>query len=156
MNLDGSNLVQLTFGIADCFPNITPDSRWVIYIAPFEAKPTLWKVSIDGGVPVRIMDHVATMGVPSPDGKLIAYTYPESYDPTAPPNRLAIMTADGNTNIKTFEVARAAAHVLSDDAVVTTTANQLFTRLLPTTSPISGVSRLTVDQRSKSPISKRC
>ena len=104
MNLDGSNPMQLTFGIVDSFPSITPDSRSVIYVAPFDSKPTLWKVSIDGGTPVRIMDHIASLGVPSPDGKMIAYTYPESYDPTAPPNRLAIMTADGTETLKTFDV----------------------------------------------------
>jgi serine/threonine protein kinase len=133
MNLDGSNPVQLTFGIADGFPNITPDSRSVIYVAPFEAKPTLWKVSIDGGAPVRIMDHVATLGVPSPDGKLIAYTYPESYDPTAPPNRLAIVTADGTQTLKTFEVSARGGTPLqiiswlpdSKSIVYTITANNL-------------------------------
>ena len=112
MNLDGSNVIQLTTGLTDSFPSITPDSRWVIFTAPFDKKPGLWKVSIDGGTPVRVLDHVATMGVPSPDGKLIAYTYPESPDPTAPPNRLAIITADGTQQLKTFEV-QASGTVLS-------------------------------------------
>ena len=52
------------------------------------------------------------MGVMSPDGKLIAYTYPESVDPTAPPNRLVIITADGSQIVKTFEV-QASGTVLS-------------------------------------------
>jgi serine/threonine protein kinase/Tol biopolymer transport system component len=112
MNLDGSNPTQLTFGLSDAFPSITPDSHWVLYTAPFDSKPTLWKVSIDGGTPTRITDHVAAMGVPSPDGKLIAYTYPESTDPTAPVNRLAIISADGTQTLKTFEV-RASGTVLS-------------------------------------------
>ncbi len=132
MNLDGSNPVQLTFGIADAFPSVTPDSRWVIYTAPFEAKPTLWKVSIEGGTPIRILDHVAAMGVASPDGKYIAYTYAESADPTAPVNRLAIMTADGAQTLKTFEAqTRGAAFSLiqwspdSKAVVYTVTANNL-------------------------------
>ena len=112
MNLDGSNLTQLTFGVADSFPSVTPDSRWVLFTAPSDMKPALWKVSIDGGTPVSVTDHVATMGVMSPDGKLIAYTYPESVDPTAPPNRLAIITADGSETVKTFEV-QASGTVLS-------------------------------------------
>ena len=132
MNLDGSNPMQLTFGIVDSFPSVTPDSRSVIYVAPFDSKPTLWKVSIDGGTPVRIMDHIASLGVPSPDGKMIAYTYPQSYDPTAPPNRLAIMTADGAQTLKTFEVKTSgtALQVInwspdSKSVVYTVTANNL-------------------------------
>ena len=104
MNVDGSNPVQLTSGVSESFPYLTPDNRWVIYVAPSEAKPTLWKVSIDGGTPVQITNHVVTMGVVSPDGKSIAYSYPESRDPTAPPNRLAIMSFDGGPVQKTFSM----------------------------------------------------
>ena len=104
MQVDGRNPVQLTFGIVDSFPSISPDSRWVIYTAESNAKPTLWKVSIDGGTPTRIMDRNATMGVVSPDGKYIAYTYPESPDVTAPANRLAVMPFEGGEPVKTFQV----------------------------------------------------
>jgi Tol biopolymer transport system component len=103
MNVDGSNPVQLTSGIGDSFPSITPDGQWVIYTAS-GPKPTLWKVSINGGAPVQIIDHHATMGVVSPDGKFIAYTYPESADVLAPPNRLAVIPIEGGQPIKTFSV----------------------------------------------------
>jgi Tol biopolymer transport system component len=103
MNADGSNPIQLTSGMADSFPSFTPDSRWLIYTAG-GPKPTLWKVSADGGAPVQIMDHHATMGVVSPDGKYIAYTYPEAADVLAPPNRLALMSIDGGQPIKMFSV----------------------------------------------------
>lgn len=105
MDVDGSNPVQLTFGIADSFPSISPDSRWVIYTAPSEAKPTLWKVSIDGGTASQIVDRKATMGVVSPDGKYIAYTYPESADAVAPPNRVSVIPFEGGEPIKTFQVS---------------------------------------------------
>jgi serine/threonine protein kinase/Tol biopolymer transport system component len=104
MNLDGSSPVQLTSGIIDIFPSITPDGRWVIYTAPSGAKPTLWKVSIDGGTPVQITDHVASMGVVSPDGKYIAYSYPESVDQQAPPNKIAVIAFDDPSNVKTFSM----------------------------------------------------
>ena len=104
MNLDGSNPVQLTSGIVDSFPSLTPDGRWIIYTGVSEAKPTLWKVSIDGGTPVQITDHVATMGVVSPDGKYIAYSYPDSVDVSAPPNRIALISIDGGPAIKTFNL----------------------------------------------------
>ena len=104
MNLDGSNPVQLTSGVVDLFPSVTPDSRWVIYSAPSGAKPVLWKVSIDGGAPTQIIDHVATMGVVSPDGKLIAFLYPESADMLAPPNRIAVIPFEGSGETKTFTI----------------------------------------------------
>src|SRR5690349_90628 len=104
MNLDGSSPVQLTSGIVDSFPSVTPNSRWVIYTAPSGAKPVLWKVSIDGGAPVQISDHVATVGAVSPDGKLIAFLYPESPDMLAPPNRIAVMSFDGTGEIKAFPI----------------------------------------------------
>jgi TolB protein len=104
MNLDGSNPVQLTSGIVDSFPSVTPDSRWVIYTAPSGVKPSLWKVSIDGGAPVQITDHVATLGTVSPDGKLIAFLYPESPDMLAPPNRIAVIPFEGTGETKTFSI----------------------------------------------------
>ncbi|HEY8413852.1 MAG TPA: protein kinase, partial [Pyrinomonadaceae bacterium] len=112
MNLDGSNPVQLTSGIVDSFPSLTPDGRWVIYTSVSEAKPTLWKVSIDGGTPARVTDHVATMGIVSPDGKYIAYSYPDSADVSAPPNRVAVMPIEGGPAIKTFNL-QASGTVLS-------------------------------------------
>jgi serine/threonine protein kinase/Tol biopolymer transport system component len=103
MNLDGSNPVRLTSGLADCYPSLSPDSRWVVYTTFEGAKPQLWKLSIDGGTPVRITEHVATMAAVSLDGRFIAFTYPESQDPFAPPNRLAVIPFEGGPNIKLFE-----------------------------------------------------
>jgi TolB protein len=104
MNLDGSNPVQLTSGLADSFPALSPDSRWVIYTSLDGTRPTLWRVAIDGGVPIKVTDHVATTSTVSPDGRSIAFTYPESSDPFAPPNRVAIMPFEGGTPSKTFTV----------------------------------------------------
>jgi len=105
MNLDGSNPIQLTPGPGDSFPTLTPDSRWVIYTTYEAPKPTLWKVSIDGGTPVRITDHVVAVASVSPDGKLIAYTYPESRDPFAPPNRIEVIPIDGGPPIHSFHIS---------------------------------------------------
>jgi eukaryotic-like serine/threonine-protein kinase len=105
MNLDSSNPVRLTSGLSDAFPALSPDSRWVIYTTLEGIKPTLWKVSIDGGTPVKLTDHVAAGATVSPDGQLIAYTYPEAPDPFAPPNRIGVIPFAGGSNIKNFEVA---------------------------------------------------
>ena len=104
MNLDGSNPVQLTFGLSDAFPALSPDSRWVIYTRLDGDKPTLWRVSIDGGTPVQVTDHVAATSTVSPDGRSIAFTYPESSDAFAPPNRVAIIPFEGGTPTKTFSL----------------------------------------------------
>ena len=104
VNLDGSNPVRLTSGLMDSLPSVSPDSRSVVYTALEGVKPTLWKVSIDGGTPVQVTDHVAITSSVSPDGRFIAYSYPESYDPFAPPNRLAIVPFEGGANVKTFEM----------------------------------------------------
>jgi len=105
MNLDGTNPIKLTPGPGDSFPTVTPDSRWVIYTTYEAPKPTLWKVSIDGGAPVRITDHVVAVAAVSPDGKFIAYTYPESIDPFAPPNRIAVIPIDGGPATHTFQIS---------------------------------------------------
>jgi Tol biopolymer transport system component len=104
MNLDGGNPIQLTSGLWEGFPALSPDSRWVIYTSLRDAKPTLLKISIDGGTPAQVTDHNTTAAVVSPDGKLIAYTYPESRDSSAPPNRIAIMPFEGGPVLSTFEM----------------------------------------------------
>jgi eukaryotic-like serine/threonine-protein kinase len=102
MNLDGSNPVQLTSGLYEGFPALSPDSRWVIYTSLDGAKPTLWKVSIDGGQAVKLTEHVATTSAVSPDGRSIAFTYPESADPRAAPNRIAVIPFEGGDPVKTL------------------------------------------------------
>ena len=102
MNVDGSNPVRLTNGSIDVFPTLTPDSKWVVYINNEGAKPTVWKVSIDGGPAVQVSDHVASSAIVSPDGKLLAYSSPESPDPFAPPNRIAVVNFADNTPVATF------------------------------------------------------
>ncbi len=104
VNLDGSNPVRLTSGFSDAFPAVSPDSRWIIYTALDGHKPTLWKISIDGGTPVKVSDHVATTSAVSPDGRWISFTYPESPDPLAPPNRLAVIPFEGGAEVNTFKI----------------------------------------------------
>jgi serine/threonine protein kinase/Tol biopolymer transport system component len=102
MNIDGSDPRQLTNGMAEALPVISPDGKWVIYSGIDATKPTTWKVSIDGGDAIELTKRVSNTPTISPDGKLIAYLYPESYDPFAPSNRIAIMLFEGGEPIKTF------------------------------------------------------
>jgi serine/threonine protein kinase/Tol biopolymer transport system component len=103
MNVDGSNPVRLTSGLADANPSFSPDGRWVVYTTTEGVKSTVFKVSIDGGTPLQVSDHVASSAAVSPDGHFIAYTYPESPDPSAPPNRLGVIPFEGGSPVKTFE-----------------------------------------------------
>ena len=102
MDIDGSNAKQLTNGVEDSFPAISPDNNWVVYSSLGATKETAWKVPIDGGKPVELSSRVATSPIISPDGKFIAYLYPESSDPFAPPNRMAVMPFEGGEPVKTF------------------------------------------------------
>jgi serine/threonine protein kinase/Tol biopolymer transport system component len=105
MDANGSNPIRLSHGSADSFPSFSPDGKWVIYTALDGSKPIAWKVSVDGGAPVQLIDHIATDTRMSPDGKLLAYIYPESVDPYAPPNKLSITSIDGGGPNMTFDLA---------------------------------------------------
>ena len=70
MNLDGSNQIRLTSGVANAHPTISPDGKWVIYNTTDDR--LLWKISIEGGEPMRITSFIASRPSVSPDGKMIA------------------------------------------------------------------------------------
>ncbi len=108
MNLDGSDPVHLTNGLADSLPSFSPDGKWVIYTAIGGGQPTLWKVSIDGGTPIQVSNHIASSGVISPDGKSVAFAYPESPDPFAPPNKLGVMSFETGTVQSVFSLPSSA------------------------------------------------
>lgn len=71
MNVDGSNLIQLTTSAGSNMPSISPDGRWVIYLSPTDGR--LNRVSIEGGEPVRVGSKAVGVSAVSPDGKRIAY-----------------------------------------------------------------------------------
>ena len=79
VDLDGSNLKQLTFGDTGGDTrgydraSLTPDGEWVIFNSYGSAgKHTPWKVSVNGGEPVRLSDRQLVCNAVSPDGQLIA------------------------------------------------------------------------------------
>jgi eukaryotic-like serine/threonine-protein kinase len=92
MNIDGGNLKQLADG---GYPSISPDSNWVLYN---HSQWTAWKVSIEGGVPIQILNTQARMPKLSPDGKTLAYGYwAEKNEPW-----LILASPEGGQPIKTF------------------------------------------------------
>jgi Tol biopolymer transport system component len=104
INIDGSSPLRLTSGPADAFSSLTPDGKWVVFTSLAGSKPTIWKVSIAGGTPEQITDHIALRASVSPDGQWIQFAFPESQDPFAPPNRLAVMPFPGGGEMKVFEL----------------------------------------------------
>ena len=102
MNIDGSDTVRLTDGPGDFLPSVSPDGKWVVYSSTGPTHPVVSKVSIDGGPAAQLTDRVGIAPVVSPDGKLVAYVYPDSSDPFAPPNRIAVIPFEGGAPIKTF------------------------------------------------------
>jgi Tol biopolymer transport system component len=102
MEIDGSNPKRLTTGPADNLPALSADDKWLFYSSTNGRFPTLWKVSTNGGTPIEIVKTVAIGPTVSPDGKYIAYLFPESSDASAPPNRFAIISIDGGEPLKVF------------------------------------------------------
>ncbi len=100
MNLDGSNLVQLTQGESDDQPACSPDGRWVIYMASIADVQTLWKVSIDGGEALQLTKTVCRYPSVSPDGKFIAcFSHTEA---SKGQWQMAIYSIDGGAPLRTF------------------------------------------------------
>jgi len=74
MNIDGGNLVQLTNSTGANMPGISPDGKWVTYLAPAEGK--LYKVPLDGGEAIGLGIQAVGASAVSPDCNLIGYFFP--------------------------------------------------------------------------------
>src|SRR5207247_8237240 len=88
---DGSDPRQLTFSDGNSYPTCSPDGRWVLYDNLTGGTTTLWKVPIDGGDPVQLIDKSARMPVASPDNQFFACSY---YGSDKPPG-IAIFPFQG-------------------------------------------------------------
>ena len=103
MNIDGSNLVQL-FSRTDSLAHTSSDSRWVIFTrwSSSERLESLWKISIDGGEPIRLTDYPTNDPAYSPDGKFIgSYFLNEQVQPTR--WDYAVIPASGGPPIQKLE-----------------------------------------------------
>lgn len=98
----GGNLMQLTFGESkEIDSTISPDGNWIVYDSLTTSgsgeRSTLWKMSSDGGEPVRLADFECYSPNYSSDGKFISCVFEDS-------KKISILSADDGTPIKTFEL----------------------------------------------------
>jgi len=98
MDIDGSNAKQLTEGIGVSYFSLTPDDRWIIYN---HWTPGLWKVPVNGGERVKILDDYARGAEVSPDGKLLGYS---TQDAKTNRIRIIILRYEDLTPVKTVEM----------------------------------------------------
>ena len=107
MDRDGSNAVQLTFGISESnWPCFSADSKSVYY-QHFEPglSGSIWKVPIEGGAPVKVIDGFAIHPAPSPDGKWLACWWTDKQQTRW---RLALISLETGQKVRLFEVATSA------------------------------------------------
>jgi Tol biopolymer transport system component/DNA-binding winged helix-turn-helix (wHTH) protein len=103
MNIDGSNLIQLTNGAGEDYPYISPDGRWVFYTYLERGgadRPTIGRASIDGGEMKQLTKDFTAFPSVSPDGKTFACLYAEGPGPL--PWNIAIYPFEGGGRIKVF------------------------------------------------------
>jgi Tol biopolymer transport system component len=105
MDTDGGNLKQLTTGgPGDRFPKSSPDGRWVVFHSARSVALRAWKVSIDGGDPVPLIDKWTSNPTVSPDGNLVACFYRED-QPNAP-TKVALIPLAGGDPVKVLDLPR--------------------------------------------------
>lgn len=102
MNPDGTGQSQLTFGQYEDWPQVSPDSRWLVYHSEESSRDSIWKMPIEGGAAVRLADGPAKQPVISPDGKLLAYFAKDERADS--PWRLTVIAFDGGTPVETFDI----------------------------------------------------
>jgi serine/threonine protein kinase/Tol biopolymer transport system component len=98
MDLDGSNAKQLTDGTAVAYFALTPDEHWILYN---HWTPGLWKVPVNSGERVKILDDFARGAEVSPDGKLLAFS---TEDEKTKRTTLVILRYEDLSPVKTVEM----------------------------------------------------
>src|SRR5262249_802143 len=75
---------------------------WVVFSSIKTGKRTLWKVPIEGGEPVQMLEALSEYPVVSPDGALIACSYVD--EKTGPSARFAVIPFSGGAPINAFDI----------------------------------------------------
>jgi Tol biopolymer transport system component len=102
MEIDGSNLKQLSKSNHDDGPVISPDGKWVVYVSWATDNYFLWKLPMEGGEPVRLTDKHSHSPAISPDGKLIACSIQE--EEAGKGHKIAILSSEGGSPLKIIDI----------------------------------------------------
>jgi Tol biopolymer transport system component len=99
---------QLTDADIAAQPDVSPDGKWIVYVSSREVTTredfgTLYRISIEGGEPIRLVDKRANWVRISPDSKLVACGYEDDGM-----TKLAILPIEGGEPLKLFSVPRLA------------------------------------------------
>ncbi len=97
MDMDGTNIKQLTSGSNEWQPEFSPDGKWLVYAA---MGFSLWKTPADGGAPMQLTDGVSWRPAISPDGKWIAFN---RLDEASGQWRIAVIPFGGGPPHKIFD-----------------------------------------------------
>ncbi len=101
MNLERGECAQLTNGVSELRPDISPDGRWVVYMLVDKDSPRVWKTSIDGNeAAIQLSDKITSVPRFSPDGRFIACFYRADVDTFS---KLAVIPFDGGEPVKVFD-----------------------------------------------------
>ena len=103
MNIDGTNVIPLARGdYYHWLPRVSPDSKWVTFGSFKLGVPRLWKVSIDGGEPIKVSDLAFTAVGFLPDGTKM---YGEYFDDQITPARWrgAFVSFETGELVKVFD-----------------------------------------------------
>lgn len=75
VNLDGTDLRQITDGESEGNPQVSSDGNWLVYATPAISPDSLWKRPFNGGEPVKLLEHAAGISSISPDMTRIVAFY---------------------------------------------------------------------------------
>jgi serine/threonine protein kinase len=119
VNIDGTNAIPLARG--DYFhnrPRVSPDGKWVVFGSFKTGNPRQWKVSIDGGEPIKVSDLAFNAVGFLPDGTKL---YGEYFDDQISPPRWrgAIVSFDTGQLVKAFDLPEGSTRgVLPDEQTI--------------------------------------
>jgi len=104
IQMDGSQLQQLTSGPDESWPICTADGQSVLFLS---TKPSyrVMKIPVVGGAPSVLTEQTIIMPSMSPDGKSLLATIPEGQR-----NRVVVLPLDGGPARKLFDVERPKVH----------------------------------------------
>jgi Tol biopolymer transport system component len=102
-DLNGENMVRMNGDTPAVRPFVSPDGKWIIYVLNSAGQGELWRMTIDGTDPKRLIEKGADWPQISPDSQSIACQLD-----VAGKTKLAVLPIDGSQPPKLFNIPRLA------------------------------------------------